>query len=139
MSPRVTFIFSLVGILLVGIPLPLLTRTAETTSGKKPGTEEIVCRPVYANLRFTGQVQAFRLRHGNGDWIDVGAEGSNYDFELELPLSGRIEIEVDAQWDSPVPQAVTLTLEADGYASRSETQWKDQGSDTLHSIFTFTW
>lgn len=138
MSPRTTFLLTLAGVLLVGAPLPLLTRVAEQ-SPAETSAEAAVRQPVYATLQFTGTPQAFRLRGSKDAWKEMDAASPSQDFELELPLSGRIEIEVEARWESTEPQAVTLTLEPDGYESRSETQWKEAGSNTLHSIFTFIW
>lgn len=138
MSPRTIFLFTLAGVLLVGAPLPLLTRVAEQ-SPAEASAEAAVRRTVYATLRFTGAPQAFRLRSSKDEWKEIDLTAPEQDFELELPLSGRIEIEVEARWESTEPQAVTLTLEPDGYESRSETQWKESAGNTLHSIFTFIW
>lgn len=138
MSPRTTFLLALAGVLLVGVPLPLLTRAAEYTP-VEPSAEKAVRKTVYATLRLTGTPQALRLRYGKDAWKELDSSSASQEFELKLPLSGRIEMEVEARWKSPEPQAVTLTLEPDGYESRSETHWKEEGSIVLHNIFTFTW
>ena len=50
-----------------------------------------------------------------------------------------MEIEVQGEWEDTQPQAVTLTLEPDGYESRSATEWKEEGSHQLHSVLRFSW
>ncbi len=139
MSPRLKVLLTLAGILLVGLPLPILTRSAEAPVHISSDTNEAEQKIVYATLRFTGQPVAVKLRQPGGEWEDMDTAAADQDFELNLPLNGRIEIELDARWENTEPQAVTLMLEPDGYEVRQETQWKNQGSQQLHSLFSFTW
>lgn len=138
MSPRTTFLLTLGGVILVGIPLYLLTQPVAPVVAPEP-LAEVVKSQIYATIRFTGQPQQLRLRHGKAEWLDIATRGNDAYFELELPLNGLVEIEVEAIWPENTAQAVTLTLEPDGHETRSDTQWKDEYSDTLHSIFRFSW
>lgn len=101
--------------------------------------EEAARRSVYATMRFTGQPRQLQVRLGKEEWLDVDCSQSPSEFELQLPLSGLMEIEIQGQWEEAAPHAVTLTLEPDGYESRSATEWKEEGSNKLHSVFRFTW
>lgn len=139
MSPRTTFLFALAGVILVGLPLPVLTATPSAPPAAAPeaGTPR---RTIYATLRHTGAPLHLRLRsERNAAWQEMPCDVAVQEMELELPLSGMLEIEVQAEWAGNEPQAVTLTLEPDGCEARSATEWKEEGSSTLHSIMRFTW
>lgn len=138
MSPRATFLLTLAGVILVGIPLPRLTRKNDTAPVEIKA-EEAARRHVYATLRYTGQPGQLQVRLGKDNWMEVDCSHSPSEFEMELPLSGLMEIEVRGHWEDAAPHAVTLTLEPDGYESRSATEWKEEGSNNLHSVFRFTW
>ena len=138
MSPRVTFLLTLAGVILVGIPLPMLTGNNDAPA-VEIRAEEAARRSVYATMRFTGQPRQLQVRLGKEEWLDVDCSQSPSEFELQLPLSGLMEIEIQGQWEDAAPHAVTLTLEPDGYESRSATEWKEEGSNKLHSVFRFTW
>ena len=138
MSPRVTFLLTLAGVILVGIPLPMLTGNNDAPA-VEIRAEEAARRSVYATMRFTGQPRQLQVRLGKEEWLDVDCSQSPSEFELQLPLSGLMEIEIQGQWEDAAPHAVTLTLEPDGYESRSATDWKEAGSNKLHSVFRFTW
>lgn len=138
MSPRITFLLTLAGAILLGLPLLVLTQTSAPVE-EQQSLEDAVRQNVYANLRYTGQPTTLRLRQAKGEWIDLSASGTDADFELELPLSGMIEIELQAEWTTAAAQAITLTLEPDGHESKQDTQWKDEGSHKLHTIFRYSW
>ena len=138
MSPRVTFLLTLAGVILVGILLPMLTGNNDAPA-VEIRAEEAARRSVYATMRFTGQPRQLQVRLGKKEWLDVDCSQSPSEFELQLPLSGLMEIEIQGQWEDAAPHAVTLTLEPDGYETRSATEWKEEGSNKLHSVFRFTW
>lgn len=139
MSPRAAFICTLLGVLVVGIPLPLLTGThAAGSTSSKQTPDQATQETVYACLRFTGQPESVQLRHNGHTW-EIDTSHASAELELELSLTSTLEIELKARWASPEAQAVTLTLEPDGKESRSETHWKDENSTELHQIYTFRW
>ncbi len=139
MSPRVTFLLTLAGVILVGVPLPLLTSKNTTAPAAATNAGEAARRTVYATLRYTGQPTQLQVRRGKGEWVGVDCSSSPSEFEMQLPLSGLLEIEIQGHWAESAPHAVTLTLEPDGYEPRSATEWKEDGSNHLHSVFRFTW
>lgn len=138
MSPRVTFLLTLAGVLLVGLPLPVLTRSAEKPVAE-PTTPTVEKEVLWAVITFTGKPRSISLRPVGGEWQEADCSTGHAETELEVYPRRTVEIEVKAEWDTPELQALSLTLEPTGYESRTETQWKEEGSNTLHSIFTFRW
>ena len=140
MSPRATFLLTLLGVLLVGIPLPLLTRKAERTPAAVAPAESMAeMETTYAAISFTGQPRGIRLRHSGGEWQELDSTLNQNEFELELPKQPSIELEIQAEWDDTALQAISLTLEPTGREAIMKTLWKEEGSSGLHDIMTFTW
>ncbi len=140
MSPRTIFLLTLSGVILVGLPLPGLMqeRTHAPAASTNPA-EESARRTVYAELRFSGQPQQLQLRQGKEEWLDIDCSNPHSEWVWQLPLSGMMELEIQGRWSDTAPHAVTLSLEPDGYATRSATEWKEEGSHELHSILRFSW
>ena len=138
MSPRIIFLLTLAGVLLVGLPLPILTRSAEKQQAPT-SANAVKMETVWAVISFTGTPLNLRLRKVGGNWQDVDCSASGVELELELPIRGTVEIELQAEWKEPDVQAISLSLEPPGQDGKEETQWKEEGSRTLHNIFTFRW
>ena len=138
MAPRTTFLITLAGVLLVGLPLPFLTRVTAPASVPRARADDEAAITAYATVRYTGQPQSMELRHRGRIW-QVDPTASPAEIELELSGTTGLEMELRAAWDDAAPQAVTLTVEPDGLPPRTETQWKEEGSNTLQSIYSFTW
>lgn len=138
MSPRITFLLTLAGVLLAGLPLPLLTRSAEAPVSAAPETAASA-ELAWGTISFTGKPLSIKLRSNGGEWVEIPATQSGTEYEWELPAPDRVEIEALVTWATEEVQAVSLTLEPTGREARTATQWKEEGSSTLHSIFTFQW
>ena len=138
MSPRITFLLTLAGVLLAGLPLPLLTRSAEAPVSAEAETAP-PSEPTWASISFTGKPLSIKFRHSGGEWMEIPTAQSGTEYEWELPAPDRVEIEALVTWATEEVQAVSLTLEPTGREARTATQWKEEGSSTLHSIFTFQW
>ena len=81
MKPRITFTFTLLGVLLVGLSLHSLTtapaRVSEVKQAQTAPTE-----PIYATLRFTGQPLSLVLRHGGKEWqVDTALQPAEIELE----------------------------------------------------------
>ena len=139
MSPRATFLLTLLGVLLVGIPLPLLTCQAERTPATAPAEHMAETETTYAAISFTGQPRSIRLRHSGGEWQELDSTLNQNEFELELPKQPTIELELQAEWEDTSLQAISLTLEPTGREAIMKTLWKEEGSPGLHDIMTFAW
>lgn len=137
MKPRLTFTFTLMAVLLVGLSLHRLTTAPAPVSAQKV-EEAAPIETIYATLQFTGQPTSLVLRHGNREWtVDTSLQPA--EIELELPRVKSIDLEVEAHWEEEDFRCITLTLEPDGRESRSVTHWAETSSNTLHNVYTFTW
>ena len=137
MKPRLTFTFTLMAVLLVGLSLYRLTSAPAPVSAQKV-EEAAPIETIYATLQFTGQPTSLVLRHGSRKWaVDTSLQPA--EIELELPRVKSIDLEVEAHWAEEDFRCITLTLEPDGLESRSATHWAETSSNTLHNIYTFTW
>lgn len=140
MSPRTTFLLTLAGVILVGLPLPgLMQERTHTPAVSTAPAKETTRRAVYAELRFSGQPEQLQLRLGKEEWLDIDCRNPYSEWVWELPLSGLMEVEIRGRWSDTAPHAVTLSLEPDEYTARSATEWKEEGSHELHSILRFSW
>ena len=137
MKPRLTFTFTLMAVLLVGLSLYRLTSAPAPVSAQKV-EEAAPIETIYATLQFTGQPTSLVLRHGSREWtVDTSLQPA--EIELELPRVKSIDLEVEAHWAEEDFRCITLTLEPDGRESRSVTHWAENSSNTLHNVYTFTW
>ena len=137
MKPRLTFTFTLMAVLLVGLSLYRLTSAPAPVSAHKV-EEAAPIETIYATLQFTGQPTSLVLRHGSREWtVDTSLQPA--EIELELPRVKSIDLEVEAHWAEEDFRCITLTLEPDGRESRSVTHWAETSSNTLHNVYTFTW
>lgn len=137
MKPRLTFTFTLMAVLLVGLSLYRLTSAPAPVNAQKV-EEAAPIETIYATLQFTGQPTSLVLRHGNREWtVDTSLQPA--EIELELPRVKSIDLEVEAHWAEEDFRCITLTLEPDGRESRSVTHWAENSSNTLHNVYTFTW
>ena len=137
MKPRLTFTFTLMAVLLVGLSLYRLTSAPAPVSAQKV-EEAAPIETIYATLQFTGQPTSLVLRHGSREWtVDTSLQPA--EIELELPRGKSIDLEVEAHWAEEDFRCITLTLEPDGRESRSVTHWAENSSNTLHNVYTFTW
>ncbi len=137
MKPRLTFTFTLMAVLLVGLSLYRLTSAPAPVSAQKV-EEAAPIETIYATLQFTGQPTSLVLRHGSREWT-VNTSLQPAEIELELPRVKNIDLEVEAHWEEEDFRCITLTLEPDGRESRSVTHWAETSSNTLHNVYTFTW
>lgn len=139
MAPRTIFLLTLAGVLLAGAPLPWLTRTASPMPQEEAEAAPAVqTELLYATIRYTGKPLSLRLRQGNQEW-EADTTQMPVELELETAASAKLELELLAEWPESAPQAVTLEIEPEGRESRTETQWKPEGSTRLHSLFSFKW
>lgn len=137
MKPRLTFLFTLMAVLLVGLSLHRLT-SAPAPANAERIEETTPVEAIYATVQFTGKPTSLVLRHGSREWtVDTTLQPA--EIELELPRVKSIDLEVEAHWAEEDFRCITLTLEPDGRESRSVTHWAETSSNTLHNVYTFTW
>ena len=146
MSPRVRFLFTLMGVLLAGFPLLWLTLPSEheATPETAPTTEANASKhtQAYLNLRFTGKPESIILRYGD-DWHAEFPTGTTSPCETTIRLPAELaalDIEAEILWAQDSPEnAVTLTVEPNGLPTKTDTQWTGPDGSMLHTIFSFSW
>ena len=146
MSPRVRFLFTLMGVLLAGIPLLWLTlpREQKATAGTEPSAETNTSplTQAYLNLRFTGKPESIILRYGD-DWQAEFPTDTTSPCETTIQLPAELtalDIEAEILWAQGSPEnAATLTVEPNGLPTKTDTQWTGPDGSALHTIFSFTW
>ncbi len=142
MSPRTSTFLAFVGVLLAGIPLPLLTAARRDSAPAAEPAAPAVTRAVYATLQCSGQPSELSLRHEGHELVHLLADelGAPWEAELPLPVGKPVALEVEARWNNgEQAQAVTISLEPDGQPAQQHTEWTQPGSPVLHSLFTFSW
>lgn len=142
MSPRTTFFLALAAVLAAGIPLLRLTAPPTFAATAPAASAATGCERVYATVRFTGSPVQGILRWEGKD-IATLPSGCPSPWETELllptPLS-LLELEAEFHWPEGSPQqAVTISLEPPNQPARQDTQWAEDDSLNLHTIFTFNW
>ena len=137
MSPRLTFTLTLLGILLAGAPLPVLTGRTAGVQEAAPAAAPETCGAM-AEVRFDGAPTELRLlcRGREVAALPQGAQ-SPWMAELALP-AGAVELELQAAWPDAAQHAVNITLTR-GAESAADTQWSDPAATTLHTLFSFPW
>lgn len=144
MSPAFTFSLTLVGVVAAGLPLIWLTgnspRPAAAVQVETPQEQRTVIVP--ATIRFTGEPVSIRIRHKGEELACMQtAEISPWMPDLTLPEDDKeLELEVEAVWPegTVTEQALSVTLEPDGLPAAEQTHWSTGGTNTLHSLYTFT-
>jgi len=145
MSPRLTCLLTLAGVVLAGVPLLPLTQPRIPGEEPYPSTavpRQETAQPVHLTLRFTGKPDALILRYEGEDIASMPpGTPSPWETDLMLPLSASsVELEAEATWPAPSPENVlTIELAPSGHPSRTDTQWSGGDGSLLHTIFTFSW
>ncbi len=145
MSPRLTCLLTLAGVILAGVPLLPLTQPRVPGEAAHPSAaapRQETGQPVHLTLRFTGKPEALILRY-EGEDIATMPPGTPSPWETDLTLSlpsSSVELEAEASWPAPCPENVlTVELAPSGLPTRTETQWSGSDGTLLHTIFTFSW
>ncbi len=144
MSPRLTALASLIGILLAGLPLLHLSLPQPSTASQPaPDKESQPKQRIFAELYYTGKPSSITIRQ-QGKIIAQrrNPEPHLWELELELAASKSIELELEIHWKeskSMDTQAAKLQLSPRGEESRSASSWSLGNGAPLHDILNFTW
>ncbi|MBQ2380113.1 MAG: hypothetical protein II295_06950 [Akkermansia sp.] len=138
MSPALTSLLTLGGVIVAGLPLLWLTAPAKPTPNTIEQQAPATMQEVYLTVHFSGSPSAITLRHDGATIAAWQAPTAELTAALQLPMSDTLELEAEAHWqpDTTGSNAITITLEPANRESRSCTRW---GDALLHDIFTFTW
>lgn len=138
MSPRLTFTLTLLGVLLAGAPLLVLTgKSAAVPHAEQAHAEQEACS-VMAEVRFDGAPHELRLLH-QGKEVAAMPPGTESPWlaEIRIPQDAA-ELELQAEWPAAAQHAVNITLTR-GAATAQDTQWSSPAATSLHTLFSFTW
>ncbi|MBQ4613888.1 MAG: hypothetical protein IJB31_03055 [Akkermansia sp.] len=147
MTPLLRCFFTLIGVLIAGVPLIYLTLPRDKNQQllqqvtPAPQQEQPKCR-TFLSLRYTGNLSSGILRYEDSVLAEIPAgTASPYELYIELPPNIKVvDIETELHWPEASPENVaTLTLEPHGRPARTETQWTGSDGSLLHTIFSFTW
>ncbi len=145
MTPRCATTLAFIGVLLAGIPLPVLTsaRRGKTVPVAPVAAPPRASRPVYAMLHWSGHPTELRLLHEGRELLCLSGESlatSPWEGEWALPATSSLDMEVLATWtEDTQAEAVSLTLEPEGRPGQQHTHWAEPGSGSLHNLFSFSW
>lgn len=141
MSPVSRFCLTLAGTLLFGWPLwaMLQQEKPQPTLLDGPASSRDATTPALLTVRFTGAPAHLDIYQGEQRILSLPPGASTpWETEIELPEQARaLNLRVDAAWDAPGAQAVTLETEPDRRRASEATRWTRDGR--LHDIFSFTW
>ncbi len=145
MSPRSSTFLALMGVLLAGIPLPALTAARRESPAPEATASAPASQPTrlaYATLHCSGQPLRLRLLHEGRELARLSAAelAEGWSGEVDLPMDGPAFLVVEAAWpEGGGRQAITLVLEPEGLPAQPRTLWTDEGENTLHGTFPFSW
>lgn len=122
------------------LAVPLSHLTGDTSHAKiiPPTTAEVASVKAFLRLRFAHQPATLSLKIADKELI-TAIDTSPLEFDATLPaLKNGVDVFLSATWPDNTPDtALTLDIEPDGLAARSETCWSSSGS--LDEVITFTW
>ncbi len=135
--PIQIFLLALTFIVLA-IPLSHLTGTVSHAKAAPVKIEESPSVKSLLRLRYAHKPVTLSLKIADKEVItDIGASPIELQTTLPAPEDG-VDVFLSATWAEGTPDtSITLELEPDGLASRSETRWSANGN--LDEVITFEW
>lgn len=131
----------LLGLMFVVLAVPLSHLTGTTTVAKAAPAAKVVVETsgkALVRVKYAHRPVTLSVRMGEKEVIG-SVEGSPMEVEAALPpAKDGVDVFVKATWPEGTPDtAVTVELEPDGLATRSETRWSAAAS--LDEVITFEW
>jgi len=130
----------LLALMFVVLAVPLSHLTGTTTPVKAAAVKVVVEKGVkgLVRVRYAHKPAKLSVKIGEKEVIG-GIEESPMEVDAPLPSTkDGVDVFVKATWPEGTPDtAVTVELEPDGLATRSETRWSSAAS--LDEVITFEW
>lgn len=131
----------LLGLMFIVLAVPLSHLTGTTTPVKTAEVKKVVeVKGVkgLVRVRYAHRPVTLSVKIGEKEVIQ-GVEESPMEVDAPLPSTkDGVDVFVKATWPEGTPDtAVTVELEPDGLATRSETRWSSAAS--LDEVITFEW
>ncbi len=135
--PIQIFLLALTFIVLA-VPLSHLTGTVTQAKTAPAKVEESQSVKTLLRLRYAHKPVTLSVKIADKELIAEIA-GSPIEVQTALPsVKDGVDVFLSATWADGTPDtSITLELEPDGIASRSETRWSSAGS--LDEVITFEW
>jgi len=124
----------------VVLAIPLTQLTGTTTLAKAAAVKVVEEKSVktLVRVRYAHKPVTLSVKVADKELM-AGIAASPIELSTALPsVKDGVDVFLSATWAGGTPDtSITLELEPDGFASRSETRWSSGGS--LDEVITFEW
>jgi len=136
--PPIQIFLLCLAFIVLAIPLSQLTGAASHAKAAAVKVVEGQSVKALLRLRYAHKPSKLSLKIGKKELMaEIGASPIELDTSLPSAKDG-VDVFLSATWAEGTPDtSITLELEPDGLASRSETRWSSAGS--LDEVITFEW
>lgn len=136
--PPIQIFLLALAFIVLAVPLSHLTGTvtqAKTATAKVEETQNV---KTLLRLRYAHKPVTLSVKIADKELM-ADIEASPIELSTALPsVKDGVDVFLSATWAEGTPDtSITLELEPDGFASRSETRWSSAGS--LDEVITFEW
>jgi len=136
--PPIQIFLLCLAFIVLAIPLSQLTGAASHAKAAAVKVVEEKSVKTLLRLRYAHKPATLSVKIADKELIG-GIAGSPMELQTALPsVKDGVDVFLSATWADGTPDtSITLELEPDGFASRSETRWSAAGS--LDEVITFEW
>ena len=136
--PPIQIFLLCLAFIVLAIPLSQLTGAASHAKAAPVKVVEGQSVKALLRLRYAHKPSKLSVKIGEKELMaEIGASPIELDASLPSVKDG-VDVFLSATWAEGTPDtSITLELEPDGLASRSETRWSSGGS--LDEVITFEW
>jgi len=136
--PPIQIFLLCLAFIVLAVPLSHLTGNTSHAQIIAPATTAAPSAKAFLRLRFAHPPTTLSLKIAEKELI-TAIDTSPHEFDAILPsLTNGVDVFLSATWPENTPDtALTLDIEPDGLAARSETRWSSGSS--LDEVITFSW
>lgn len=136
--PPIQIFLLCLAFIVLAVPLSQLTGTTTPEKAAVVKVVESTSVKSLVRLRYAHKPVTLSVKIADKELI-AGIAASPIELDASLPsVKDGVDVFLSATWADGTPDtSITLELEPDGLASRSETRWSSAGS--LDEVITFEW
>jgi hypothetical protein len=136
--PPIQIFLLVLTFVVLAVPLSHLTGTVSHVEPTQKKVVESESVKTFLRLRYAHKPATLSLKIGGKEQI-TAIDASPMELQTALPaVKDGVDVFLSATWAEGTPDtSITLELEPDGLASRSETRWSSAGS--LDEVITLEW
>ena len=136
--PPIQIFLLCLAFVVLAVPLSQLTGTKTPEKAAVVKVVESTSVKALVRLRYAHKPVMLSVKIADKELI-AGIAASPIELQAALPsVKDGVDVFLSATWADGTPDtSITLELEPDGFASRSETRWSSAGS--LDEVITFEW